>query len=137
MSLREQCNAPNVSDDQFTMAEALLTLMPSPDFLQVKTTLHKSDNLPLQHQVLKSKNNINAVGVRPECVAFMVTDWSFEEEAKQLGFETERDPKNKLRLQFLGLVVDDVRSNPAFFLKLIETARSRSHYLQTNGQKHG
>jgi hypothetical protein len=137
MDLREQCDARNVSDDQFAMAEALLSIMPSPDFLRVKTTLHKSGNLPLQHQVSKSSNNINAVGVRKHSVAFMVPDWSLEPEAKQLGFETARDRKNKLRLEFPGLTVNDVRSNSAFFLKLLETARSRSHYLQTDGRENG
>jgi len=60
MADRRREFAPNIGDEQFALADVLLSLVP-PGFLTLKSELHKSDYVPLQAGRLK--RNIDAVSI--------------------------------------------------------------------------
>jgi len=133
MSDERKQNAPNVSDEQFAMADALLSVAPTPEFLTLKSEPIEADYIPLCVQLGKSPKNKNAVSIHWDHVSFMVPDWALASDAANFNLRTEQseEPGYGKRLHVLGVTAAQVKSNAAFYAKALEVAKRESEKRQT------
>jgi len=126
----EHMNNPKLME----VAEALLAVAPTENFLSPPAQKYKGRFIPLSAQVSKSKLNKNAVSIHEKFVSFMVPDWSLEDHAKTGNFDVERNLTYGLRLHFNGLTPRQIHNNGDFFSNALSIAKKESERRQYAGR---